>query len=197
MRVFLDFEASSLAPGSYPIEVGWVMEDGSVEEHLIRPAPAWTDWDPTAEAIHGLSRDVLLARGEPHEEVARRMMQVLAAHEVFASAPSWDGKWLSVLLRAAGYPRHALRLRDTEEADLDAAAEILAPGREPGEVAHTAIRILRETRERLARPPAHRALADARQEFEVWQEVRRLSFAICGSAASDRTQSAHWQDESK
>ena len=197
MRVFLDFEASSLAADSYPIEVGWVMEDGSAEDHLIRPAPAWTDWDPMAEAIHGLSREVLLARGEPHEEVASRMMQVLAAHEVFASAPSWDGKWLSVLLRAAGYPRHALRLRDTEEAGLETAAEILAPGREPGEVAVTAIRVLRETRERLARPPAHRALADARREFEVWQEVRRLSFAIRGAAFRAGGQSTPAQGESE
>jgi hypothetical protein len=197
MRVFLDFEASSLGADSYPIEVGWVMEDGSAEDHLIRPAAAWTDWDPTAEAIHGLSREVLLARGEPHEDVARRMMQVLTAHEVFASAPSWDGKWLSVLLRAAGYPRHALRLRDTEEADLETAAEILAPGRETGEVAVAAIRILRETRERLARPPAHRALADARQEFEVWQEVRRLSFAIHGAAVRAGGHSAPAQGESE
>ena len=173
------------------------MEDGSAEDHLIRPAPAWTDWDPAAEAIHGISREVLLTCGEPLDQVAGRMMRVLAAHEVFASAPSWDGKWLSVLLRAAGYPRHALRLRDTEAANLETAAEILAPGREPGEVAVAAIRILRESRERLARPPAHRALADARQEFEVWQEVRRLSFAICGAAASDRPQSARWQDDSK
>jgi hypothetical protein len=125
------------------------------------------------------------------------MMQVLTAHEVFASAPSWDGKWLSVLLRAAGYPRHALRLRDTEEADLETAAEILAPGRETGEVAVAAIRILRETRERLARPPAHRALADARQEFEVWQEVRRLSFAIHGAAVRAGGHSAPAQGESE
>ena len=51
MIVFLDFEASSLSDDSYPIEVGWVFEDGRTEAHLIRPAPAWTDWDPAAEAI--------------------------------------------------------------------------------------------------------------------------------------------------
>ena len=45
MRVFLDFEASSLSKDSYPIEVGWAGEDGSTEAHLIRPAPDWTDWD--------------------------------------------------------------------------------------------------------------------------------------------------------
>ena len=38
MIVFLDFEASSLSDDSYPIEVGWAGEDGSTEQHLIRPA---------------------------------------------------------------------------------------------------------------------------------------------------------------
>jgi hypothetical protein len=49
MHVFLDFEASSLAKDSYPIEVGWVFEGGTgAESWLIRPAPDWTDWDPNA-----------------------------------------------------------------------------------------------------------------------------------------------------
>jgi hypothetical protein len=177
MRVFLDFEASSLGPYSYPIEVGWVMEDGSAEDHLIRPAPAWTDWDADAEAIHGLTREVLCARGEPHDEVARHMLETLGPHELFASAPSWDGKWLSVLLRAAGLPRHALRLRDTDEAHLQAAMEILSPAWPGADVASETAGLLRQARARLARRPAHRALADAREEFEVWEEVRRLARA--------------------
>jgi hypothetical protein len=40
MRVFLDFEASSLGKNGYPIEVGWVFEDGACEAHLIRPGAA-------------------------------------------------------------------------------------------------------------------------------------------------------------
>ncbi len=127
MRVFLDFEASSHAKASYPIEVGWVFEDGTEEAHLIRPAPAWTDWDPSAEALHHIPRERLLAEGEPHEAVARRMFEALDGHALYVTSPSWDGKWLSVLLRAAGLPRHALRLRDADEAHLDGALEILAP----------------------------------------------------------------------
>ena len=49
-------------------------------------------------------------------------------HDLLASAPSWDGKWLSALLRAAGLPRHSLRLRDSDEAmreiDCDGSGEI-------------------------------------------------------------------------
>ena len=39
MLAFVDFEASSLAKDSYPVEVAWVFEDGACEGHLIRPAP--------------------------------------------------------------------------------------------------------------------------------------------------------------
>lgn len=81
MLVFLDFEASSLAKRSFPIEVGWVFEDGTSAEHLIRPAPDWTDWDDKAAAIHGISRDDL-AVATPHGEVARVMVEQLAAHDL-------------------------------------------------------------------------------------------------------------------
>src|SRR3954465_931964 len=91
MRVFLDFEASSLADRSYPIEVGWVFEDGRAEAHLIRPAPQWTDWDLEAETLHGIARARLEADGEPHRLVAQRMVEALTGHALYASAPSWDG----------------------------------------------------------------------------------------------------------
>src|SRR6188474_3495839 len=88
MIVFLDFEASSLAKLSYPIEVAWVFEDGPSETHLIRPAPQWTDWDMDAEAIHHISRETLQNEGTPHDVVARRMVDQLSGHDLFASAPS-------------------------------------------------------------------------------------------------------------
>lgn len=168
MLVFLDFEASSLSDNSYPIEVGWVWEDGREEAHLICPARGWTDWDAGAEAIHGIARSVLERDGEPHDTVARRMVDILTSHDLRVSAPSWDGKWLSALLRAAGLPRHALRLKDSDElfrdlicarhADLDRAEqdERLAA-------------VLAATEER--EQPTHRALADARAEWQRWRRV--------------------------
>jgi hypothetical protein len=176
MRVFLDFEASSLAQDSYPIEVGWVFEDGrGGEAHLIRPAPAWTDWDASAEAIHHIPRSRLEAEGEPHEAVAARMLEALSAHVVYASAPSWDGKWLSTLLRAAGLPRHALRLKDTDDARREAVLEVLAERRLPqGLVDPLTVQILAEVAALAAEAPArHRALADAEQERTFWREARR------------------------
>ena len=177
MLVFLDFEASSLAKLSYPIEVAWVFEDGREESHLIRPAAQWTDWDAAAEAIHHIPRARLEAEGTPHDVVARRMIETLTGHELFASAPSWDGKWLSALLRAAKLPRHALRLRDTEDAQRDTATAILRDvvpaellGRAVAEVV-----TLAEVRDRDV--PAHRALADARDEWERWCVVKRAAEA--------------------
>ena len=178
MKVFLDFEASSLSDRSYPIEVAWVWEDGSAEAHLIAPAPAWTDWDAAAEAIHGIPRATLVAEGEPHDRVARRLVEVLAGHDLFASAPSWDGKWLSALLRAAGLPRHALRLRDTDEALRETVADMLRghlpPSRLDREVDDIAARAS------IAKPaqPAHRAMADARGEYETWCRARQAAQAL-------------------
>lgn len=176
MRVFLDFEASSLSDDGYPIEVGWVFEDGGRESHLIRPAPDWIDWDASAEALHGISRSVLEAEGTAHDVVARRILEALGEHAVYASAPSWDGKWLSVLFRAAGLPRHAMRLKDSDEAFLDAAAEGLAQALPPAQVKALAADIVEQVLSANARRTVkHRALADAEQEWQIWLEVRQVA----------------------
>jgi hypothetical protein len=160
--IFLDFEASSLSKQSYPIEVGWVREDGSGEAHLIRPAPGWTEWDDRAAAVHGISRAQLEREGEPHEAVCATLLAAFDQNIVLASAPSWDGHWLSMLLRAAGHPRHLVRLQDSDVAfraaaearGLDTAAAIAA--------AHAGLE---------AAPVGHRALADARREWAAWRQI--------------------------
>lgn len=175
MLVFLDFEASSLSKHSIPVEVAWVFEDGTSEAHLIKPAPNWTDWDPRAEAIHGISRDTLVREGTPHDAVAARMVEVLSGHRLFASAPSWDGKWLSAVLRAGGFARHALRLENTDivqrAAAMAALREAGVPQAELQERASAMIALAS------ARPPgeqpAHRALADAERERAIWLALSR------------------------
>lgn len=56
--------------------------------------------------------------------VANRMMEALTGHGLFASAPSWDGKCFSAVLRAASLPHHALRLRDTDETVRETVSEV-------------------------------------------------------------------------
>lgn len=102
---FLDFEASSLRPRSYPIEVAWSLGDGSVESHLIdpRPVPEWTDWDPVAETeIHHITPAQLHREGRTPIWVAGRMNSVLQGLRLHTDAPDWDGFWLQVLFQAAG-----------------------------------------------------------------------------------------------
>lgn len=171
MRVFLDFEASSLSKkDSYPIEVGWVFEDGRETAYLIRPASAWTEWDTAAEAVHGISRETLMREGTPHDVVCDRLIAALSDHVIYASSPSWDGHWLSMLLRGAGRPRHLLRLRDSEEAFVEAARRRLGAAADVAAVeeaiaqARTAVEI---------EPASHRALADARREQRIWLKLSK------------------------
>lgn len=175
--VFLDFEASSLGRRGFPIEVAWVYETGEAEAYLIRPLADWTEWSPEAEAVHGITREQLETEGTPAVEVARRALASLSGHRLYASAPSWDGQWLSRLLRAGGLPRHALRLRDTEEARAELAAAALAAAAMPAELRGRILAgILAEIARRAAAArPVHRALEDARREMALWQEARDLA----------------------
>lgn len=177
MNVFLDFEASSLSDRSYPIEVAWVFEDGRSESHLIAQAPSWTDWDPAAERIHGIARDTLIRDGIPHDVVAARMVEVLSGHALFVSAPSWDGKWMSALLRAAGLPRHALRLKDTDVALRETAVAILGDRLPPDQLSITVHNMVARAGASKSSAPAHRALADAIGEREVWLRLREAALS--------------------
>lgn len=171
MRVFLDFEASSLSKkDSYPIEVGWVYEDGREAAYLIRPAPKWVEWDEAAQAVHGISRKTLMRDGTPHDVVCDRLVAALKDHDIYASSASWDGHWLSMLLRGAGKPRHMMRLHDSDEAFAEAAWARLGPEADEAEVAD-AIARAREAVE--VEPASHRALADARREWRIWQELMK------------------------
>jgi hypothetical protein len=173
MLAFVDFEASSLDKRSYPIEVGWVLENGRAESMLIRPERDWTDWSDAAEALHGISRCELVERGLPVAEVAARIVRELSAHDPVASAPSWDGKWLSRLLRSGGQPRHALRLRSTGEARREAVGSVLARALSGDALAQAVddVLALHELRFSAGRT-VHRALADAVGERERWLAVR-------------------------
>ncbi|WP_404337710.1 transcriptional regulator [Sphingomonas sp. MMS12-HWE2-04] len=172
---FLDFEASSLAKRSYPIEVAWIFEDGRSESYLIRPAPDWTDWDPAAEAIHHIGRDLLLRDGSDHGLVAARMIAELSGHDLLASAPSWDGKWMSALLRAAGLPRHSLRLRKSDEALREVAVAVLAPVVPSPDLDAAVAKILGSGLPCDHGLAAHRALPDAEAERARWLAVREAA----------------------
>jgi hypothetical protein len=175
MLVFLDFEASSLSKHSYPIEIAWVFEDGRSRSILIRPMPGWTDWSESAERAHGLSRTLLQSEGLAVEQVVAELMNELFGHEILASSPSWDGKWLSVLLRAGGVPRHALRLRKSDDAFAEAATTVLAGHNSAIDVPKLVEDVIAASEPAV---PMHRALPDANLELERLHLVRQAARSL-------------------
>ena len=100
--IFLDIEASSLGPDSYPIEVAWTCTDGPSDNFLIEPALDWSDWDTFAElTVHRVSKAELSARGISVEQAARRLNRSVQGRMVLVDSLNWDGFWLERLFDAA------------------------------------------------------------------------------------------------
>jgi hypothetical protein len=97
----LDVEASGFGRNSYPIEVGFVLPDGQAYCTLIRPEDHWTHWDAQAEATHHISRTLILERGLPVPEVARKINHQLAGQTVYSDGWANDYSWLGALFDAA------------------------------------------------------------------------------------------------
>ncbi|TAV52920.1 3'-5' exonuclease [Rhizobium leguminosarum] len=168
MPIFLDFEASSLTESSFPIEIAWVFEDGRSRTFLIRPAPRWTGWSRKSEAIHGISRQTLMAEGTEISEIVNEMIGTLSGKDLVASAPWWDGKWLGDLLQAAGLPRHSLQIRETDEAFEDAARTALGSAA-TGDALISLVDDIDTGSE--PKRPAHRALPDALVDWQRWIRI--------------------------
>lgn len=183
-----DIEASSLLAG-FPIEIGWVDENGQGESHLIRPADEWlsegnTAWSPASERVHGISLPTLLAQGVSHATVANRAAQVLAPRHVTAcsGAPATDGRWLHKLLKAGGQ-RRPVRLVDVNRLyglacrplqDLLPLADGPAWDRADERIRNLAREIVAraEEEEALRQRVHHRALPDAETLWRTWQSIR-------------------------
>lgn len=97
----IDLEASGFGRGSYPIEVGVALEDGTVHELLIAPAEGWDHWDEQAEKIHGISRDHLIKNGKTVREVAIHLNELCAGKTLYSDAWSFDCSWLGRLFDEA------------------------------------------------------------------------------------------------
>ena len=188
--VFIDFEASSLERGSFPIELGWVTEDGTGTSVLIRPEPGWREWSPQSQAIHGISRADLARDGIPAAEAALLASDAFDGNTVLADRPAWDGAWLNMLLAAAGRPSR--KVEDLDGALIKACFPLLSllpPPGEPGraemeervrELATQAMAGAHVAAEQAVRT-RHRALPDARANWAVWKDVGERATILAAS----------------
>ena len=86
----IDLEASGFGRGSYPIEVGVSLADGTIHSALIKPPEHWSHWSEDAEAIHGITRDYLQEHGKTPRDVAMELNELLSGQVLFSDAWSFD-----------------------------------------------------------------------------------------------------------
>jgi hypothetical protein len=166
---FIDFEASSLASRSFPIEVAWNLEDGYMHSYLISPAtiPRWKDWNPASAKIHGISMEELLANGRAPAEVCGLMIETLSGKTVYCDAPSFDGMWLGKLF-VKGIAAHApFQLKHVDEL----LAVMIGPTAPDATTALETIAALKIEARKL-KPRRHRAAWDVEYLIQLWELAR-------------------------
>jgi hypothetical protein len=99
--IILDIEASGFGNGSYPIEIGFALPDKNTHCYLVKPMDDWTHWNLGAEEVHGISRDILLEKGRPVNEVAEQLNLYLGNKTVYSDGWGYDMGWISLLFDAA------------------------------------------------------------------------------------------------
>ena len=97
---FVDFEASGIAPDSYPIEIAVVSSEVEYQA-LIHPVYYWTHWSFDAQDMHGISREALLAGGLDPSIIAAELNARFEGAKLCSDSPQ-DGFWLDTLYEAAG-----------------------------------------------------------------------------------------------
>lgn len=108
---FLDFEASSLDPDSWPIEVGlsWIDLNLEVQTYhsLIKPVPEWPEhaWSSASAAVHNIPRRAL-DEAPDVTEVAEGLLKALDGRIMLSDAPSFERHWLDRLFAAASVTDH-------------------------------------------------------------------------------------------
>lgn len=105
LPTIIDIEASGFGRKSYPIEVGLAMPDGKTHCFIISPPDHWTFWDEEAEAVHGITRELLMEHGREPIDVCNSLNQLLLGQRVYSDAWSHDISWLGKLFDLIQVPQ--------------------------------------------------------------------------------------------
>jgi hypothetical protein len=185
--IFLDFEASGLHSGSFPIQIGVCDDALNSRSWLIRPRPDWTlsDWSIQSESVHGIPYARLLTDGSPVPIVVTELEQACRGRTVFTDNPVADGRWLLRLFASTGrdpfHLRHIADALDEVADDGDSISDLLGCRSLPDESA-AALRILF--------PRPHRADEDAMSMAAEFRVRLDPSFAT-----DVRLAASSWEDE--
>ena len=158
----LDFEASALGPGSYPIEAAVVDCQSTVcTSWLIKPTKVWRAegvWSDQAADLHQITVSDLMAHGQSAETVARQLGGRCKGKTVLCDGGEHDWRWLVTLFGTINErPPFALSNHSSFVWELASGM-----GRRPE------IAVSRSELEALSRfPILHRAQPDARRLAEV------------------------------
>lgn len=147
--LFLDIEASSFDPASWPVEIGyaWLLAGGGIARRsaIIAPRPDWAvnAWSEAAAEVHGISLHA--ARAGIAADAVAAETDAFAGHEVLSNNPRWDQLWLD-RLRAdrPAIPVRSFRAAITERLDAveaDAVALALFRSRAPHRAGADALRL--------------------------------------------------------
>ena len=161
--IILDIEASGFGKHSYPIEVGFVNAEGETWCSLIKPDPAWSHWDDSAEQVHRINREVLHQYGRDVVEVAGYLNDQLLNCVVYSDGWAHDYHWLNVLLDAANMAAH-FRLEDLRHVLTPQQQDLWHPAKE---VVSQQLQLER-----------HRASVDARILQLTWLKTAGLDHPI-------------------
>jgi len=97
----IDIEASGFGVHSYPIEVGVVKASGERFCCLIKPTSLWQHWDPQAQRLHRISREMLLRIGQDVQAVCHQLNAFMSNETAYSDGWVVDQPWLIKLFDAA------------------------------------------------------------------------------------------------
>jgi hypothetical protein len=98
--MFIAIDASAMMPGGVPLAISWAPNaDTRPTSRIIKPPMDWQDRprDDNESAIHGLTMNAVIKRGEPLQEVTRDVHAALHGHRLISVFPSVDRLWLNEL----------------------------------------------------------------------------------------------------